>query len=166
MLVIFLISSIGLSFVNEIAYRLVNQDQDRDAQVIELVIPEGTAEKVANGEEVASIPSEMVFIVGDVLVVNNLDSAEHELGPIFVPPGTSARLKLDEADELAMACSFRPSKYLGLTIKAPTNIFTRLEALLYMVPATVVVAFFYSLVIWPISPKNIETELADASVNE
>lgn len=154
--------TIGIFSINEFAFLLVNKEQDRAPTTIEFVIPEGTAEKVARGEEVASIPAEMIFIVGDVLLITNNDTEGHELGPVFVPPGSSARMKLDEADKFAMSCSFRPSKYLGLTIKEPTDLITRLEGLIFSVPATVAVVFLYSLVLRPISLHDDE-EILTAS---
>lgn len=158
-IIIVAVCTIAIFMINESAFYLVNKEQDRAPMTIELTIPAGTAEKVAQGEEVASIPAEMIFIVGDVLLISNYDTAGHELGPVFVPPNTSASMKLDEADKFAMSCSFRPSKYFGLTIKAPTDFTTRLEGLLFSVPATSIVAFLYSLAIRPIALKEDEQEI-------
>lgn len=156
LVVLIIVISIAMLAINEITFIILNENIDRAPMRIELLIPLGTAEKVSKGEEVASIPEEMVFILGDVLVVNNQDTSSHELGPIFVPPGTSASLALNEADRYALACSFRPSKYLGLTIKEPTNLMTRITGLLFAVPPTVTIVFLYSLVIKPLNLKEGE----------
>ena len=91
---------------------------DRAPQRIELVIPAGTADQIASGQAVPSIPTDMVFVVGDTLVVKNEDTASHQLGPIWVPPGTSASLNLDTANRYSYACSFQPSRYLGLDVRS------------------------------------------------
>ena len=157
-----ILTSIALFAINEITFIILNENIDRAPMRIELLIPLGTAEKVSMGEEVASIPAEMVFIMGDVLVVNNQDTSSHELGPVFVPPGASASIALNEADQYALSCSFRPSKYLGLTIKEPTNLLTRIAGLLFAVPPTVVMVFLYSLLIRPLNPRE-DKELDERS---
>ena len=45
----------------------------RPPQEIVLTIPAGTAEQVSRGEQPPSIPENMVFVVGDTLVVENED---------------------------------------------------------------------------------------------
>lgn len=150
--------------VSELVFISLGEKTDREPMEVELVIPAGTAEKVARGEEEVSIPNEMVFVLGDVLIVINEDNKSHELGPIFVLPGSSASMVLDEANQFAMSCSFRPSKYFGLTIKEPTTIQTRIEGVFFMVPSTVAIVFLYSLVIRPIKLDDVELEVGDSDV--
>jgi hypothetical protein len=157
-LIILVAATFLLWAISELVFIFLNENTDRAPQRIELVIPEGTSDKILAGEEVDSIPDEMVFILGDELVLINQDVAGHELGPLFVPPKSSASLKLDEADQFAISCSFRPTKYLGLDVKEPTNAITRLEGLLFMVPSTVVVAFLYSLLVKPIVTQKMGDE--------
>ncbi len=54
----------------------------RPPQEIVLTIPSGTADQVARGEQPPSIPENMVFVVGDTLVVKNDDTVDHKLGPV------------------------------------------------------------------------------------
>jgi hypothetical protein len=145
--------SIALVFaVSEIAFRIqVSQgDPDRAPQKIELTIPEGTAASIEQGEAVPAIPEEMVFVLGDVLVVQNNDNVPHELGPMLVPPNTSASMPMDQADNLSLSCSFQPSNYLGVEIKEPTTLFTRFIGIAFAVPATLVMLFGYSLLAYPV----------------
>ena len=139
---------------SEIAFRVMEHNIDRAPQVIELTIPPGTAEKVARGESVPTIPEEMVFVLGDVLVVHNEDSVSHELGPVLVPPGTSGSLPMDEADKYSVHCSFQPTEYLGLEVKEPTTWLTRLIAIAFAAPATAVLVFLYSIAIKPVTPPT------------
>jgi hypothetical protein len=153
-LIITLLVALALVWIgSEVAFYFLKENTDRAPEQIELVIPAGTADKVAAGEAVPSIPDEMVFVLGDTLVVKNEDSVVHELGPLWIPPLSKASLLLDTADRYAYSCSFQPSQYLGLNVKQPTTWQTRVTALGYSVPATTVFLFIYSLVLWPINPK-------------
>ena len=58
--------------LNEVAYVLLHETS-RAPKVIEIVIPNGTAEQVARGEAPPTIPDSMYFVVGDTLVVKNND---------------------------------------------------------------------------------------------
>ncbi len=75
---------------NEISFRLLGNATSRSAQTVELVIPAGTAAMVAAGQDNPDLPSGMVFVTGDVLVVTNQDSTAHTLGPLYIPAGSSA----------------------------------------------------------------------------
>jgi hypothetical protein len=158
LLIITAVTIVAVFLASEAAFAYVNRDIDRAPKEVELVIPEGTAERVAAGEPVPGIPEEMIFVLGDVLVVRNEDAVEHEIGPVFVPPNTSASLPMDQADHYLISCSFSATNYLGLNVREPTTLKTRLLALLFAAPPTVVVAFFYSLAARPIG----QDEQADA----
>lgn len=153
-LIISLLVALALVWIgSEVAFYFMKESTDRAPENIELVIPAGTADMVAAGEAVPSIPDEMVFVLGDTLVVRNEDSVDHELGPLWIPPHSNASLLLDTADRYAYSCSFQPSQYLGLNVKQPTTWETRVTALAFSVPATTVFFFIYSLVLWPINPS-------------
>jgi len=93
--------SIFFTFLfNETSYLLLKEKSDRAPQTIQLVIPRGTALKIENGEENLSIPSEMIFVLGDVLEVKNNDEVSHQLGPIWVPPGATGSLVMEVAINL------------------------------------------------------------------
>jgi hypothetical protein len=153
-LVITLFVSLVLVWVgSEVAFYFLKENTDRVPEQIELLIPVGTADKVAAGEPVPSIPEEMTFVLGDTLIVNNEDSVDHQLGPLWIPPRSKASLVLDAAERYAYSCSFQTSRYLGLNVKQATTWQTRLVALGFSVPATTAFLFIYSLAIWPITSK-------------
>lgn len=145
-LAVWLISEIGL---------LLQADENiarAPAQIV-LTIPEGTAAKVAAGEPAPGIPDEMTFVLGDVLVVRNEDNETHTLGPLLVPAGTSASLPLNEEDHFALNCSFSATSYLGLNVKPPTTLRTRLLGIAFAAPPTAAMLFVYSLIVFPLKPK-------------
>jgi hypothetical protein len=163
LMILFVLSSAVVWAVSESAFLLQKETFDRPSKVIELVIPDGTAERIAAGQSVPSIPEEMVFVVGDTLVVHNNDRSDHQLGPLWVPAGTSASLNLDQASKLAYSCTFQASRYLGLDVRKPTNWRTRLVALLLAAPATTLFIFVYSLVLRPITPEHGSPDKVSAS---
>jgi hypothetical protein len=153
-LVVFVIALLLVFAINEGAFHLIRDEADRAPQTVELVIPAGTAESIARGEETPSIPDEMVFVVGDTLLIANQDDSDHQLGPVWVPPGSRASLVLDEVNNFAYSCSFQPSRYLGLDVRSGTTIWSRVTALLLAGPPTAMFLFIYSLLVFPLDKKT------------
>jgi len=145
--------ALALAF-NELTYRFLRSDERRTPQVIELVIPLGTAERVARGEDSLSLPADIAFVVGDTLVVRNEDSVTHQLGPVFIPAGSSASLTFDKVQNYAYACSFQTERYLDLNVREPLTFETRLLGAVFAgLPLGALLAL-YSLVAWPIEKKR------------
>jgi hypothetical protein len=132
--------------ISEIPF-LFLRETARAPKEITLVIPRGTAEQVARGEQPPTIPENMVFVVGDTLTVKNEDATDHKLGPLWIPANSSAQLSLDQEQSVAYECSFQPGKYLGLNVNEPLTTGTRIYGMLYAgLPIGVLLAL-YSLVI-------------------
>ena len=120
---------IGIA-VGEIPF-IFQRETARQPKSITITIPPGTAERVAQGEKPPTIPENMIFVVGDVLVVENNDSADHKLGPLWIPAHASAQLALGQKENLAYECSFQPGRYFGLDVREPLTISTRIFGILY-----------------------------------
>ncbi|MGD9092986.1 MAG: hypothetical protein PVF74_09055 [Anaerolineales bacterium] len=145
--------------INEGFYLLSKEEHDRAPQTVQLTIPLGTADLVADGDSVPTIPEEMVFIEGDVLEVINEDKVDHQLGPIWVPSGATGRLVLEDANKYAYSCSFAPSRYLGIDVRQATTMGTRLTALGLATPPMAIIIFIYSLLAFPvISNTRVQTQ--------
>ena len=131
------ISEIPFIFLRETA---------RPPQEILLTIPEGAADQVARGQQPPSIPESMIFVVGDILVVQNQDVVDHKLGPLWIPANSSARLSLDREESLAFECSFQSDNYLGLDVHQSLTLSTRIYGIWYAgLPMAILIAL-YSLV--------------------
>lgn len=129
------------------------QETARPPQEILLTIPLGTAEQVARGEQPPSIPADMIFVVGDVLVVKNEDAVDHKLGPLWIPANSSAQLPLGQVENLAFECTFQPGKYFGLDVREPLTISTRIFGIIFAgLPMGVLIAL-YSLIV-PVKKKE------------
>ena len=144
-----LLISIPLS---ELAFYIQGNTTSRAAKTIVLDIPPGTSARVAEGTRV--LPQDMIFVLGDTLVVHNLDSVAHTLGPLFIHPGSSASLTLDHIGNLSYACSFQPTKYQGLDVQDALTLATRLEGIIIAgIPLGMLFAL-YSLILRPLKKKN------------
>lgn len=118
--------------ISEVSYFFLPNKQaaQRDAQVMNIVVAPGTAEKIKAGVFNSVLPNDMTFVEGDTLLVRNDDSVPHQLGPLFIPPGTSSKLVLDTANTYTYSCSFQPNKYVGLIVQPRVTLSTRFEGLL------------------------------------
>jgi len=164
--IVFIISLIFVVAFNEISFLLQKDKYDRAPETVTLVIPQGTAARVEAGEDVPSIPSEMVFVLGDVLTVRNEDDVSHQLGPIWVPPSTTGSLVMEQAQNVVLSCSFQTSRYLGLDVRQPTTMGTRLIGLGISVPTMGALIFIYSLLIYPIKPILPASQDLEATRNQ
>ncbi|MEO8354351.1 MAG: hypothetical protein ABI621_00410 [Chloroflexota bacterium] len=132
--------------ISEVPF-LFLQETARPPKEVVLVIPNGTAEQVARGEQPPSIPENMVFVVGDTLTVKNEDSVDHKLGSLWIPENSSAQLSLDEKESFAYECSFQPGNYFGLDVRESLTTGTRIYGIIYAgLPLGVLIAL-YSLVL-------------------
>lgn len=158
LLVLFGISLVAVWLVSEVAFGLQKEKYDRPPEAVNLVIPADTFERVAAGEPVPAIPEEMIFVLGDTLVVKNEDSVDHQLGPVWVPAGSQASLVLEQPGKFVYSCSFQASRYLGLDVRKATTWATRATALGLATPALAFFLFVYSLVLRPIKPPAVSDQ--------
>lgn len=140
--------------VSEVPF-LFLQETARPPREIVLTIPAGTSEQIARGEQPPTIPENMMFVVGDRLVVKNEDSADHKLGPLWIPANSSAQLALDQEESLAYECSFQPGKYFGLDVREPLTPRTRLFGIIYVALPMAILFALYSLVVTPKKKENV-----------
>ena len=129
-LISILLGLILAAITTEVSYQLLKRE-NREPQRVELVIPAGTAQSIANGETPPSIPEDMTFVVGDTLVVINQDEVDHQLGPLWIPAGTSASLNLDTEENYVLECSFQTTQIFGLDVLQPVTFGTRLTGILF-----------------------------------
>ncbi len=150
-LLFMLLGVIVAAGISELTFRMQGNTYSRDPQTIYLVIPAGTAQKVAQGQSV--IPQNQEFVVGDTLVVKNEDSVTQTLGPLVIPPGASASMILTNAGDQKYVCSFQPSKQYGITVQEGITTGMRIQAsLLGGLPLGLLLGV-YSLIIKPVKPK-------------
>lgn len=163
---ILVVSTVFVALFNEAVFLLQKDQHDRAPQTIELVIPAGTAARIEAGEDDPTIPAEMIFVIGDTLLVRNEDIASHQLGPVWVPAGATASLAMSEPAKLAYSCSFSTSRYLNLDVRQPTTLGTRMTALFLAAPTMTALLFIYSLLVFPVGGKELKNSNSIGSVKE
>ncbi len=112
--------------MTELAYISLKKE-NREPTTIELIIPAGTAETIRQGKRPLDIPQEMQFVLGDTLRIINQDSENHQLGVLYIPANSSASLKLESVDNMAVECSFQTGSYLGITVQEPVTWWVRIK---------------------------------------
>lgn len=137
----FLISEGSFAFLQN------KESVSRDPQRVDLVIPYGTAEQVEAGVYNRSLPSDLVLIEGDILVVKNEDVVDHQLGPIWVPAGTSGVLELNTANKYSYECTFQPTRFQGIDVRKRVANATRFEGILAIALPTGMMLAVYSYLI-------------------
>jgi hypothetical protein len=136
---------------SELAFLWQGNTTSRPPKTIVLDILPGTSAKVGEGKSV--LPKSIVFVVGDVLLVHNQDSVVHTLGPLVIPPGSSASITLNRIGNLSYVCSFQPTKYLGLDVQEALTPSTRMEGILIAGIPLGIMMTLYSLILRPLKRK-------------
>lgn len=142
-----LVGLILSGLISEIAFQIMGNNISRPPQIVEIIIPAGTSEKVSRGQSVIS--DDMIFMVGDTLMLINQDSIAHTFGPLFVPPGSSASLNLDTPETMAFSCSFEPTQYFGLDVREGLTLGTRINGILLAGVPMGLLLSVYSIIAWP-----------------
>jgi hypothetical protein len=125
-----LLGIILAAITTEVSYQVLKRE-NREPMRVELVIPAGTAASIEKGEAPPGIPEDMTFVVGDTFVVSNQDEVDHQLGPLWIPPGTSASINLDTEENYSYECSFQTTRIFGLDVLQPVTLGTRLTGILF-----------------------------------
>ena len=100
--------AVGGVLIIAIAAFVVHQ-HDQSGSDHRYVIPEGTAERLDAGEDVAIVPPELHFAPGDELTLVNHDDRRHELGVLSVDPGQTVSYSFPNKGVFDGACTLHPS---------------------------------------------------------
>ncbi|MDP1545425.1 MAG: hypothetical protein Q8L87_05330 [Anaerolineales bacterium] len=118
----------------------------RAPQTITVIVPAGTSELVARGEQPPTLPQGMTFVVGDVLVIENEDSVDHQLGPLWIPAGAAGQLVLGQPESLAYECSFQADNYIGMDVYESLTLGTRVYGILFTgIPMGILIALYAAI---------------------
>lgn len=78
--------------------------RDDGPQELEIVVPFGTTERLANGEDVEVMPAQLRFEVGDTLRIRNEDAADQSVGPYRVAAGEEFELTFGSPGRFEGVC--------------------------------------------------------------
>ena len=79
-------------------------DTDSGPEVTELVVPEGTAARLEQGEDVVVMPERLEFEVGEALVIRNEDVADASVGPYAVKAGQTLEVRFGAPGRFEGSC--------------------------------------------------------------
>jgi hypothetical protein len=120
---------------------------------VKLELPLGTADRIARGEALSTIPGDLLLRRGDTLLVVNRDRTSHRIGELWVAPGsaTSATVTSGLRASQSLVCSFHPGGAIGVSPQSrpgleATALPTALPTTLLGVPLTLAVVVTLSIV--------------------
>ena len=87
------------------------------ASTVKLELPAGTADRIARGEAVSTIPDDLLLRRGDTLLVVNHDRTSHRIGELWVAPGSAASATVTPSllSSQSLVCSFHPGGAIGVS---------------------------------------------------
>ena len=144
--------------VSETSFQILTRNTEREVEDYQIIIPFGTAERIENGFLIPSIPESMVFFEGDRIIVKNEDEISHQLGPIWVPAGSTGILALEKPQSYSLACTFQPTKVMGLEVRQRLTNDIRLQGILAIGLPSGILIWLFSIVIFPLDPQKREEE--------
>ena len=97
---------------------LIGQADDVTAFEYDYFIPEGTAERIANGEPVDLVPRELRVRVGEAIRIVNDDDEGHVVGVFYVGPGESLTKRFTAPGELSGSCTVHSTGEFTLRVDA------------------------------------------------
>lgn len=156
LLISFLIAFVFGYLVSEVSFWILTKNTERDVETFEISIPEGTSMRVEKGFLIPSIPESMVFFEGDKIIVKNEDLVSHQLGPIWVPAGSTGTLTLEKPQTYSLSCTFQPSKVMGLEVRPRLTNNIRFQGILAIGLPSGILGWLFSIVVYPIEPKKIK----------
>lgn len=86
--------------------------------VHEVVIPAGTAHRLAAGETLDVVPDSLALRARDRLLVVNEDDVAHQVGPVLVQPGERVEQRVSTAMDRDYTCSLHPGGRIEITVRA------------------------------------------------
>ena len=109
----FAVAAMALIAVPVVTSNLTDAAED-DVHVF--VIPAGTADRIAAGDDVEVIPADLDLALRDRLVLVNHDDATHQVASFVVGPGERVETRFSEAATVSGSCSLHPSGRIVITV--------------------------------------------------
>ena len=84
----------------------------------EYVIPDGTAERIAGGEQIDIVPRELTVQVGESIRIVNDDQEGHVVGVFYVGAGETLTKRFTSPGELSGSCTVHSDGEFTLRVEA------------------------------------------------
>ncbi len=91
--------------------------EGRTAEVIEVVVPPGAGEVLAEGGTLDLLPQRLEVRVGDRLVIDNRDDEVHQVGPYVVAAEQRLSQSFTSEGSLEGVCTIHPSGEIRIVVR-------------------------------------------------
>jgi hypothetical protein len=90
-----------------------------EARRLVIVVPPGTAERIAAGDGADAPPHRIELVLGvqDVLVIHNQDDVWHQVGPYRVAPGHMLIQRFTRPGVIRQACTITPNRQVEIVVR-------------------------------------------------
>jgi hypothetical protein len=114
-----LIGIVVLGLVIYIATTLIGAVEDSASREYKIVIPSGTSERIAAGEDPGVVPDEIELVLGekDILVVENRDAVGHSVAGYVIGPGETLRQKFQTSGVYRGECTVHQDAQIQITVR-------------------------------------------------
>lgn len=89
----------------------------REPVTYRYVIPAGTGDRIAAGEQVEIVPSRLVVHVGDRLLLRNRDDIQHHMGPLLVDPDGLLSMSFSDEGTIEGVCTLNEAGQAKIIVK-------------------------------------------------
>lgn len=90
---------------------------DRPPTTYRYVIPAGTGDRLAAGEQVEIVPARLVVHVGDRLLLRNRDDVQHHMGPLLVDPNGLLSMNFSDEGTIEGVCTLNDAGKAEIIVK-------------------------------------------------
>lgn len=90
---------------------------DRQPVTYRYVIPAGTGDRLAAGEQVEIVPARLVVHVGDRLLLRNKDDVQHHMGPLLVDPNGLLSMSFSDEGTIQGVCTLNEAGQAKIVVK-------------------------------------------------
>ena len=80
-------------------------------------IPAGTADRIANGEDVSIVPLELDLNVNDTVMIENHDDEIHHVGPFVLQANETLVHRFDRPGRFQGACELHPEDTFTIVVE-------------------------------------------------
>lgn len=90
----------------------------REPVTYRYVIPAGTGDRIAAGEQVEIVPARLVVHVGDRLLLRNKDDVQHHMGPLLVDPNGLLSMSFSDEGTIEGVCTLNEAGQAKIIVKS------------------------------------------------
>ena len=115
--VIALVAGVAVLVAASVLAVVVFAGDRREPVTYRYVIPAGTGDRIAAGEQVEIVPARLVVHVGDRLLLRNKDDIQHHMGPLFVDANGLLSLNFSDPGTIQGVCTLNVAGQAEIVIE-------------------------------------------------